>query len=187
MYDIQNYPHPVLRSALYLAALTFTRPGELRRAEWQEIDLSAATWRIPAKKTKMRRAHIVPLARQTIDLLLDLRPTTGKTRYLFPARRKEEKPMCHHRLNIALREMGYANTRMCAHGFRAMASSLLSEQEKWSVDAIERQMAHVERNQVRAAYHRGEHLDERRRMMQSWADYLDGLKTEHRARGLDNL
>jgi integrase len=94
---------------------------------------------------------------------------------LFPARRKEEKPMCHHVLNTALRNMGYALGVMCAHGFRAMASSLLSEQQ-WSIDAIERQLAHAERNKVRAAYHRAEHLDERRRMMQGWADYLDQLK-----------
>jgi integrase len=181
MYAIQSYPRPVLRCALHLSALTFVRPGELRRAEWPEIDLPAAIWRIPAVRMKMRRAHIVPLARQAVDILLDLRPLTGKGQYLFPARRREEKPMCHHVLNTALRTMGYASDVMCAHGFRAMASSLLSEQERWSVDAIERQLAHVERNKVRAAYHRAEHLDERRRMMQGWADYLDGLRTAHRA------
>jgi integrase len=181
MYDIQGYSRPVLRSALHLAALTFVRPGELRRAEWMEFDLPAALWRLSADKMKMRRPHIVPLARQAVDLLLDLRDLTSKGRYLFPARRKEEKPMCHHMLNTALREMGYAADVMCGHGFRAMASSLLSEQERWSIDAIERQLAHSERNKVRAAYHRAEHLDERRRMMQGWADYLDGLRTAYRA------
>jgi integrase len=181
MYDIGLCQNPVIRMALRMTALTFVRPGELRQAKWDEIDLPGALWRIPAAKMKMKRAHIVPLARQTVDLLLDLRPLTGYKQYLFPARRKKIIPMGHPRINTALRQMGYAPDVMCAHGFRAMASSLLSEQERWSEDAIERQLAHLERNKVRAAYHRAEHLDERRRMMQGWADYLDGLKTAYRA------
>jgi integrase len=172
MYKIETMKQGVTRSALKLSALTFVRPGELRRAEWGEIDLDGAEWRIPAAKMKMRRPHIVPLARQAVDVLRGLSGVTGNCPYVFPQPRDYSKPTSCKRVNYALRRLGYSPEQMCWHGFRAMASSLLSEQG-WSVDAIERQLAHVEGNQVRAAYHRASHLEERKRMMQSWADFLD--------------
>ena len=171
---IRGYAWPVVRSALLLDALTFVRPGELRAAEWAEIDLEAAEWRIPAAKMKMRRPHIVPLSRQAVEVLIKLKPLTGHGPYLFPSNRTAARPMSNATVNAALRYLGYAQGEMTGHGFRAMASSLLAEQG-WSIDAIERQLAHVEGNKVRAAYHRSEHLEERRRMMQAWADYLDSL------------
>jgi integrase len=172
MRDIEACPKVLHRCALKLAALIFVRPGELRRAEWGEISLEAAEWRIPASKMKMRRPHIVPLARQALEVLRELAGLTGAGRYLFPCIGDAGKPMSGQVVNRALRRMGYCGDVMTGHGFRAMASSLLSEQG-WSADAIERQLAHVERNKVRAAYHRSAHLEERRRMMQAWADFLD--------------
>lgn len=164
----------VVRCALKLAALTFVRPGELRTAEWVEIDTAGAEWRIPADKMKMKRAHIVPLSRQALAALSVLHEYSGHGRYLFPSIRTLARPMSDMTVNAALRYMGFAREQMTGHGFRAMASSLLAEQG-WSIDAIERQLAHVENNKVRAAYHRSEHLEERKRMMQAWADYLDTL------------
>ena len=172
MRDIDTYPVQATRCALRLLALTFVRPGELRQAEWAEFDLDGAEWRIPAERMKMRRAHIVPLSRQAVTTLKMLSDWTGNERFLFQQARDAGKPMCAKTINYALRRLGYDKNVMVGHGFRAMASSLLSEQG-WSVDAIERQLAHTDGNKVRAAYHRAEHLDERRRMMQAWADYLD--------------
>jgi integrase len=179
MVAISGYSMPVVRSALMLAALTFVRPGELRYAEWSEFDLKAAEWRIPADKMKMKRPHIVPLSTQALDLLNKLRPLTGHSSFLFPSTRTITRPMSDMTVNVALRTLGYAQGEMTGHGFRAMANSLLAE-KGWSVDAIERQLAHVEGNKIRAAYHRSEHLDERRKMMQSWADYLDQLREQAR-------
>jgi len=177
MVAISGYTGPVVRSALLLGALTFVRPGELRTAEWEEFDLDTAEWRIPAAKMKMKRPHIVPLSTQALEVLRKLRPLTGHSAYLFPSTRTITRPMSDMTVNVALRTLGYAQGEMTGHGFRAMASSLLAEQG-WSVDAIERQLAHVEGNKVRAAYHRSEHLEERRRMMQAWADYLHSLQAQ---------
>jgi len=177
MVAISAYRWPVVRSALLLGALTFVRPGELRTAEWAEFDLEAAEWRIPGAKMKMKRPHIVPLSTQAIDVLNQLRPLTGHSAYLFPSTRSITRPMSDMTVNVALRTLGYAQGEMTGHGFRAMANSLLAE-KGWSVDAIERQLAHVEGNKIRAAYHRSEHLEERRKMMQYWADYLDELKAQ---------
>lgn len=174
MVKIRGYKGAVVRSALLLGALTFVRPGELRKAEWEEFDVGGAEWRIPAEKMKMKRAHIVPLSRQALEVLDVLRHLTGHGTYLFPSVRTGKKPMSDMTVNAALRTLGYAQGEMTGHGFRAMASSLLAERG-WGIDAIERQLAHVEGNKIRAAYHRSEHLEERRRMMQAWADYLDGL------------
>lgn len=165
----------VVRCALRLAPLVFVRPGELRAAEWAEIDPERAEWRIPAHRMKMKDAHIVPLSRQALAILDELRPLTGAGRFLFPGERAPNRPISDGTLNAALRRLGYASDEMTGHGFRAMACSLLNEQG-WNRDAIERQLAHAERNKVRASYHRAEHLAERRRMMQGWADYLDGLR-----------
>ncbi|MBF0482837.1 MAG: integrase arm-type DNA-binding domain-containing protein [Desulfovibrionaceae bacterium] len=169
----------VVLCALKLAPLVFVRPGELRQAEWAEIDLDyqgGPQWVIPAKKMKMRSAHIVPLSKQSKVILEEVQPLTGGGRYVFPCNRTPSRPMSNMALNAALRRMGYDQGEMCAHGFRAMASTLLNEQA-WPSDVIERQLAHAERNSIRAAYNRAERLPERRRMMQAWADYLDGLKT----------
>lgn len=177
MIAISGYTGAVVQNALLLSALTFVRPGELRTAEWEEIDMDAAEWRIPAAKMKMKRPHIVPLSTQALEILKKLKPLTGHSAYLFPSSRTITRPMSDMTINVALRTLGYAQGEMTGHGFRAMASSLLAEQG-WSIDAIERQLAHVEKNKIRAAYHRSEHLEERRKMMQSWADYLDGLREQ---------
>ena len=164
----------VTRCALRFSVLTFARLGEIRQAEWLEIDIDAKEWRIPAQKTKKRRPHVVPLSRQAIDVLRELQPLTGSGRFLFPGVRKRTRPMSDATVTNALRNMGYTGDEMTAHGFRSMASTRLNEMG-WNRDAIERQLAHVEGSAVRAAYNYAEHLDERRRMMQAWADYLDGL------------
>lgn len=164
----------VTRCALQLAPLTFVRPGELRHAEWSEIDLDAAEWRIPAHKMKMKARHIVPLSSQAVALLSELQPFTGRGSFLFPSVRTPDRPMSENTVNAALRRMGFEKSEIVGHGFRAMASTLLHEMG-WSSDVIERQLAHAERNKVKAAYNYAQHLPERRKMMQVWADYLDGL------------
>ena len=158
-----------------LAPLVFVRPGELRRAEWSEIDFDKAEWRIPAEKMKMREKHIVPLSRQALEVLYELQPLTGSGRYLFPSPRSWDRPMSENAVLAALRRMGYSRNQMTGHGFRSMASTILNEQG-WNRDAIERQLAHAERDEIRAAYNYAQHLPERKKMMQSWADYLDELK-----------
>lgn len=163
------------KCALKLSAFTFCRPGEIRHAEWIEIDISAKQWRIPAEKMKMRQQHIVPLAEQTIELLSRLHEVTGDGKYLFPSERSASRPMSENTVNAALRRMGYSKEEMTAHGFRSMASTRLNEMH-FNRDHIERQLAHSEANDVRAAYNHAEYLPERTKMMQSWADYLDGLK-----------
>jgi integrase len=165
----------VTRCALRLAPLVFVRPGELRRAEWEEFDLDGAEWRIPAERMKLRQVHIVPLSDQALTVLRDLHPLTAAGRYVFPGVRSSSRPMSENTVNAALRRLGFGKDEMTGHGFRSMASTLLNEQG-WNRDAIERQLAHSERNAVRAAYNYAEHLPERRRMMQAWADYLDGLR-----------
>ncbi|HMM76528.1 MAG TPA: tyrosine-type recombinase/integrase [Gammaproteobacteria bacterium] len=172
---------PTTKAALRLAPLVFVRPGELRRAEWTEFDLKGRVWRIPAERMKMREAHLVPLSRQAVAILEELHELTGPDgtsrirRYLFPSARTRERPISENTLNAALRRLGYASDEMTSHGFRSMASTLLNEQG-WHRDAIERQLAHAERDGVRAAYNRAEHLPERKKMMQAWADYLDALR-----------
>ncbi len=165
---------PTTQAALRLAPLLFVRPGELRAMEWSELDLDVAEWRIPEDKMKMREAHIVPLATQAVAILRELQPYTGRGRYVFPSLRSRDRHMSENTVNAALRRLGYDKATMCGHGFRAMASSILNEQG-WPPDVIERQLAHAERNKVRRVYNRAQYLPERRRMMQHWADYLDGL------------
>lgn len=172
MRDMENVPSKKRRYSLKLAALTIVRPGELCQAEWTEIEWDASIWRIPAAKMKMKRPHIVPLSRQAQDVLRELRAVTGTGRWLFPSRWDKSRHEGGGVLNTALRRMGYGPEVITAHGFRAMAATTLSEQG-WPSEAIERQLAHVDKNQVRAAYQRSELLSERRNMMQSWADYLD--------------
>ena len=177
MRSIRAYPYDILRCALEFSALVFCRPGEIRNAEWTEVDFDVAEWRIPAEKMKMKRVHIVPLARQAVELLMSLRKLTGAQRWLFPSARGDGRPMSENAVRVALRAMGYGNNDMTPHGFRGMASTRLNEMG-WSPDVIERQLAHVEKNSVRAAYNHAEYLEERRRMMQAWADWLDGLLIE---------
>ena len=144
-------------------------------AEWSEIDPDRLEWRISGEKMKMDRPHIVPLARQTVALLEELRGFTGRGRWLFPSARRDGRCMSENTIRVALRSMGYGNEDMTAHGFRSMASTTLNE-NGWAVDVIERQLAHAEKNAVRAAYNHAEYLPQRREMMQWWADFLDEVK-----------
>lgn len=174
--DIDGYTGQyVTRCALQVAPMFFVRPGELRKAEWSEFELEKAEWRIPADRMKMHAPHIVPLAMQSLRILRDLKPLTGHGRYVFPGARSDDRPMSENTINAALRRLGYDKDQMTGHGFRSMASTRLNEQG-WNRDAIERQLAHAERDNVWAAYNYAEHLPERRRMMQAWADYLESLK-----------
>jgi integrase len=166
---------PLTEAALKLAPLVFVRPGELRAARWEEINLQAAEWRIPAARMKMRQQHIVPLSRQAVAILGDLAGVTGPDGFVFPGMRNSSRPMSNNAVTAALRRMGYTGEEMTWHGFRSLASTALNEQG-FPPDVIELQLAHKERNEVRAAYNRAQRLEERRRMMQAWADYLDSLK-----------
>lgn len=165
----------ITKCALRFLPYCFVRPKELRHAEWGEFDLERAEWRIPAEKMKMRQMHIVPLSKQAVEVLRELQPLTGTDKYLFPSVRSSQRPMSENTINAALRRMSYSKDEMTGHGFRSMASTLLNEQG-WNKDAIERQLAHGERDNVRAAYNYAEYLSERQKMMQAWADFLDGLK-----------
>jgi len=174
----------ITRCALRLAPLVFVRPGELRQAQWSEIDFEKAEWRIPGHRMKMREVHIVPLSCQAIEVLREIEPLTNReiatkpnaSRFVFPSLRSADRSMSNNAILAALRRMGYAKGEMTGHGFRSMASTLLHEQG-WNHQVIERQLAHAERNAVSAAYNFAEHLPERRKMMQAWADHLDVLKT----------
>lgn len=166
---------PVTHAALKLAPLVFVRPGELRAAEWEEIDLDAAMWRIRPERMKMKAAHLVPLSSQAVTVLRDLHALTGGGHHVFPGLRPL-RPMSENTINAALRALGYSGDEMTGHGFRSMAATRLNEMG-WNADAIERQLAHAETNKVREAYtHAAQYLPERTRMMQAWADYLDSLR-----------
>jgi integrase len=168
---------PTTKTALRLAPLVFVRPGELRHAEWTEFDLAAAEWCIPAAKMKMRRPHRVPLSRQALTIIRDLQTTSRGRRFLFPSVRSMDRSISDNTLNAALRRLGYGTDEMTAHGFRAMAATRLNEMGGWNPDAIERQLAHQEHDEVRRAYtHAAEYWPERIKMMQAWADYLDQLR-----------
>lgn len=168
--------HEITAIALRLSPHLFVRPGELRKAEWEEIDMRTAIWSLPAEKMKMRRPHRVSLSRQALALLEELHPLTGDGRYLFPSFRSPRQCMSENTINAALRRLGYSQEEMTAHGFRAMAATLLNEMGIWNPDAIEKQLAHLDTSMVRRAYTRGEYWDERVRMMQHWSDYLDQLR-----------
>lgn len=168
--------HFPTQCALKLSFLVMLRPGEIRRAEWSEIDMERKEWRIPASKMKMRDEHIIPLSRQALAIFEEIRPLTGNGCYVFPSIRSHARPMSENTINAALRRLGYTGQEMTAHGFRAMASTRLNEAHLFHPDAIERQLAHGERDSVRAAYHRAQYLPERVKMMQWWADYLDRLR-----------
>ena len=164
------------KCALRLAPLVFLRPGELRNAEWSEIDLDAAEWNIPAHKMKMREPHLVPLSSQAVEILRELQPLTGRGQYVFPGGRSPRRPMSNNAINAALRRMGFDKDTMTGHGFRAMARTVLDETLGFRPDYIEHQLAHAVRDPNGRAYNRTAHLAERRKMMQGWADYLDNLR-----------
>jgi integrase len=166
---------PSTRAALQLLALLFPRPGELRFAAWSEFDLDRAVWSIPGERMKMRRPHLVPLARQAVAILKELCPISAGA-LLFPSVRAIVRPISDGTLNAALRRLGYSKDEMTPHGFRATAASLLNECGKWNPDAIERQLAHVDNDDVRRAYARAEYWEERVKMMQWWADYIYELR-----------
>lgn len=163
----------VTRAALRLAPLVFVRPGELRHAEWSEIDLEKAEWNIPARKMKMREPHLVPLSSQAIEILRELQPLTGGRQYVFPGGRSPKRPLSENAITAALRRMGFDKDTMTGHGFRATARTLLDEELGWRPDLIEHQLAHAVRDPNGRAYNRTSHLAERKKMMQAWADYLD--------------
>jgi integrase len=168
---------PTTRAALQLMAILFPRPGELRAARWSELDLDAGVWTIPAERTKMRRTHRIPLPKQAVSILRALYKITGEGVLVFPSIRSKHSPMSDNTLNAALRRLGYSKDEVSAHGFRATASTLLNESGIWAPDVIERQLAHIESNEVRRAYARGDHWQKRVKMMRWWADYLDDAKS----------
>jgi integrase len=168
--------YPLTRLALQLTPHVFVRPGELRHAEWSEFDFRAAVWTIPADKMKMREPHSVPLSRQAIEVLDRAKALSSHQRYVFSSLHTGQRPMSENTINVALRRMGYSADEMTAHGFRAMASTLLNECGRWSADAIEKALAHDSSHTVRGTYHRGKHWEERVRMAQWWSYHLDELK-----------
>ena len=168
--------HFIVKCALKLAPMLFVRPGELRNAEWVEIDLDEAIWNIPAHKMKMKQAHMVPLCHQAVEILMQLKELTGASQYVFPSGRSFARPMSNNAVNAALRRMGYDKETMTGHGFRAMARTILDEVLHIRPDYIEHQLAHAVRDPNGRAYNRTAHLEKRRKMMQTWADYLDELK-----------
>ncbi|CAN5310554.1 integrase arm-type DNA-binding domain-containing protein [soil metagenome] len=168
--------HPTTLAALKLSPLVFVRPSELRTAEWSEIDLEAAEWRIPGSKMKMKIDHLVPLSTQAVELLRSVQPITGHGQYVFPSLRTGERPMSENTINAALRGMGYPKETHSAHGFRAMARTIMDEVLGQRVDLIEHQLAHAVKDANGRAYNRTAHLPARRVMMQTWADYLDKLR-----------
>jgi integrase len=167
----------ITRCALRLAPLTFVRPGELRNAEWSEIDFDRAEWCIPATRMKTKEPHIVPLAFQAVAILRELHALTGTGRFVFHSPRTASRPLSNNAILSALRRLGYGKDEMTGHGFRAMARTVLDEVLGFRVDIIEHQLAHAVKDPLGRAYNRTKHLDERRRMMQAWADYLDGLRS----------
>lgn len=166
---------PTTQGALKLGPLTFVRPGELRHAEWSEFDFAGAMWRISAEKMKMEDTHLVPLSRQAIAVLREVEPHTSTGKYVFPSLRSIARPMSENTVNAALRRLDYSGDEQVGHGFRTIASTMLNEMG-WHPDLIELQLAHKERNKSRASYNKALRLDERRKMMQAWADHLDSLR-----------
>lgn len=173
---IQGYEGSfITKCALQLAPLVFVRPGELRKAEWLEVNLDLAEWNIPAEKMKMRQPHIVPLSTQAVTILKELHPLTGRSKYIFPCVKTITRPMSDNTINSALKRLGYDSNEMTAHGFRATARTILDETLGFRPDIIEHQMAHAVKDPNGRAYNRTSHLQARREMMQKWSDYLDEL------------
>jgi len=171
--------HKMTYLAMRFMLFTFVRTKELRAAEWIEFDLKEMdpTWKIPSERMKMRREHVVPLSSQAVEVLNKVSEISGSEKLVFPGQQNPTKPMSENTLLYALYRMGY-HSRATTHGFRSVASTILNESGLWHPDSIERQLAHVETNKVRSAYDRSEHLSERRKMMQWWADHLDSMMAE---------
>lgn len=167
----------VVKCALQLAPLLFVRPGELRHGEWPEFNFNTRLWTIPAEKMKMTRDHIVPLSKQAISILVSLKPLTGHGRYVLPCHKSTLRPMSENAVRAALRSMGFSNEEMTGHGFRAIARTLLDEVLHFRPDIIEHQLAHKVRDPNGRAYNRTAHIEERKKMMQAWADYIDELRS----------
>ncbi len=166
----------VVKYALQLSPLVFVRPGELRHMEWEEINFEKALWSIPPEKMKMKEPHLVPLSRQALNILEELKKLTGECKYAFPSERSNDRPMSNNAVLAALRRMGYTKDEMTPHGFRAMARTILDEVLQTPVEIIEQQLAHAVRDPLGRAYNRTHHLTQRKKMMQDWADFLDYLK-----------
>ena len=166
----------VVKCALQLAPMLFVRPGELRKAEWSEINFDKAEWSIPAHKMKMRQPHLVPLSTQAIAVLKEIHPLTGSGQYVFPSRNSPLKPMSDGTINASLRRLGFDKDEITGHGFRAIARTMIHEILHFDPDAIEAQLAHAVPDRLGRAYNRTQHLAERQKMMQEWTDYLDKLK-----------
>lgn len=166
----------VVKCALQLAPLLFVRPGELRAAKWSEIDFESAEWSVPAETMKMKAAHLVPLSTQAVKVLNELKPLTGHSEYVFPCHRSPLRCLSENAVNAGLRRMGFEKSEITGHGFRAMARTILDEVLQVRPDYIEHQLAHAVKDPNGRAYNRTTHLAERKKMMQAWADYLDGLK-----------
>ncbi len=178
MRAIEDYTgHAITLYGLRLSAHLFVRPGELRQAEWTEFDFDQSVWNLPAEKMKMRRAHRVPLSTQVVGMFEELWELTGTGRYCFPSFRTDRRPMSENTVTAALRALGFGPEEMTAHGFRAMAATLLNECGRFNPDAIERQLAHMENDGARRAYTRGQYWEERVTMMQFWSDELDRLRS----------
>lgn len=174
---IDNYQGtPAVKAALKLSALLFQRPGEIRTMRWEQIDWDACEWRYVVSKTNTQ--HIVPLAKQSIEILRELKELTERGDYVFPSARGASRPLSENGVRVALRNMGYTNEQMTAHGFRAMGRTLLDEALGFSPELIEHQMAHSVRDPLGRAYNRTKHLPQRKEMMQRWADYLDTLRAQ---------
>lgn len=171
---------PETQAALKLMAYLHTRPGELRLAEWPELDLDAAIWTIPGNRMKMRREHRKPLPRQAVELFRAQRRLTGDGRYVFPSIKTRRQPISENTLNGALRRLGFTKEEMTSHGFRASANSLLNESGKWNPDAIEVEQSRMGADEVRRAYHRAQYWDERVQMQQWWADEIDQMRLDKR-------
>lgn len=177
---IHTYPYAVLRTAMLFSLYTAARPGEVRRAEWTEIDPESAEWRIPAEKMKIKRPHVVPLSTQATAVLEEMRELSGQGRWLFPSARNDGRCMSENGVRVALRSMGYGKEILVPHGFRSMFSTWANEREE-NPDVIEAALAHQSKNQVRAAYNRAEYVDQRRKLLQDWADWLEGLSASKEA------
>ncbi|MFH1356618.1 MAG: integrase arm-type DNA-binding domain-containing protein [bacterium] len=177
LQDIDHYEgQAITKFALKFAPLVFVRPGEMRQAEWAEIDFEKAEWYIPAHKMKMKEPHIVPLSTQAIDVLKQLEPLTGHCKYVFPSLVTRTRPMSNNTVNMALRRLGYTNEQMTAHGFRATARTILDEVLNERIEYIEQQLAHAVKDANGRAYNRTKHLVQRKEMMQRWGEYLEGLR-----------
>ena len=180
MRSIKAYPFDLMRLAMLFSVYTAVRPGEIRHAEWSEIKglesnpIKNPVWDIPAEKMKMKRRYIVPLSRQVIEIVTECNTLTGDSRYLFPTPRDKNRPMSENGVRVALRSLGFTKEQIVHHGFRAMFSTIANEHE-FNRDVIERQLAHVPDNAIRGAYNHAEYMPQRVKLMQWWADWLDGL------------